>query len=170
MKYQKVTAENFEAFTEKHVSKGWEKRFIGIEMPKNEDEFKEFTKQIYGVELGVDCLAYPIGSFGDDDKRKYSCKYQITGMKQDDYSQTEIMKLWNKKYGQYDGLTVLLDTCFGDLSCGGVATYHYGQTNADKEIWDRVKAWGNNESKLLKNAKEQHDSLVEIFGVNPFRK
>lgn len=170
MKYEKVTKENFEAFTDKYVSKEWRKRFIGLDMPKNENEFKQFTEAIYGVELGVDCLAYPKGSFTNRDGFEYKCKYEITGMTQDEYAKNPIMKLWDKKYGQYDGLKVLLDTCFGELICGGVATYHYGQTRCDKETWDRVKAWDdNNDGKLLKSAIEQHNSLVEIFGHNPFQ-
>mgnify|MGYP000327236496 CR=1 FL=1 len=103
-------------------------------MPKNEAEFREFTKNIYGVELSVDCLAYPKGALGDG----YSCKYEIQGIEESEYCKKGLMPLWNDKYGQYDGLKVFLNSCFGELSCGGVATYHYGQTNCDKETWLRV--------------------------------
>lgn len=157
MREIKVTKKNFEAFTEKYVSKGYRKLFIGIGMPKNEKEFKLFTKNIYGVELGVNCIAYPKGSFTNSGGYEYNCKYEITGMTESEYSKNPIMKLWNDKYGQYDGLRVLLNSCFGELSCGGVATYHYGQTKCDKQTWDRINGWdGNNYGKLLKHAEEQH--------------
>lgn len=163
MKKKKITKSNFEAFTKKYVlSKGGDDFFVGLDMPKNEGEFKEFTKNIYGVELGVDCLAYPKGSFSGND---YSCKYKITGMEESKYSQNPIMQLWNKKYGQYDGLKVLLNTCFGVLSCGGVATYHYGQTICDKKTWERIRDWdGDNNNKVIKSYIEQEQSLAEIFG------
>jgi hypothetical protein len=46
---------------------------------------------------------------------------------QSSYSQFPVAKLWDKKYGQYDGLKIFLNTAFGLLSCGGVAGAHYGQ-------------------------------------------
>lgn len=169
MKYPKITKENFEEFTKKYVKGSYEPRFIGIEIPKNLNEFKQFTKAIYGIELEVECLAYPEGLFTKRDGFTHSCKYQIIGTTQDEYAKNPIMKLWDKKYGQYDGLKVLLNTCFGELSCGGVATYHYGQTKCDKATWERVKNWDeNNDLKNIKAMKYQHDSLVEIFGTNPF--
>jgi len=114
-------------------------------------------------------LAYLEGSFTNRDGFTHSCKYQIIGTTQNEYAKNPIMKLWDKKYGQYDGLNVLLNTCFGKLSCGGVATYHYGQTKCDKATWERVKNWDeNNDLKNFKAMKEQHNSLVEIFGTNPF--
>jgi len=96
MKYQKLTKETFNDFVEKHVEGGWNPTFKNLEMPKNEVEFKEFTKNIYGVELSVDCLAYPKGALGDG----YSCKYQIQGMEQSEYCKKGLMPLWDDKYGQ----------------------------------------------------------------------
>lgn len=162
MKYKKITEKNFESFTKKYVqTKGCDDFFIGLDMPKNLEEFREFTKNIYGIELSVDCLAYPKGSFSGND---YSCKYQITGMYEHEYSQTPIMMLWDKKYGQYDGLKVLLNTCFGTLSCGGVASYHYGQTRCGKETWKRIANWdGRNTEKCINSYIEQQKSLAGIL-------
>ena len=161
MEYQKLTKETFNDFVERHVEGSWKPTFKNLEMPKNEAEFKEFTKNIYGVELSVDCLAYPKGVLDDG----YSCKYKIQGMKEIEYCKKGLMPLWNDKYGQYDGLKVFLNSCFGELSCGGVATYHYGQTNCDKETWLRVKNWDdNNQAKVFKSSMEQRQSLNEIFG------
>jgi len=161
MKYQKVTKETFNEFIKNHVNGGWNPTFKNLEMPKNEAEFKEFTKNIYGVELSVDCLAYPKHTLNEE----YSCQYEIKGMEESEYSKKGIIPLWDKEYGQYDGLKVLLNSCFGGLSCGGVATYHYGQTECSKETWLRVKNWDdNNQMKVYKSAMEQTQSLNEIFG------
>ena len=166
MKYQKITKDNFEEFTEKYVSGGWDKIFTGLEMPKNISEFKQFTKAIYGVELNVECFAYPKNSFS---RYEYSCNYKIIGKSESEYSENPIMKLWNKKYGQYDGLKVFLNTCFGRLTCGGVANSHYGQTECNKETWERIKNWDNeNSNKYIKSSVDTHRSLVDIFGVNLF--
>jgi len=160
---KEVTKENFEQFVDKYVSN---RKFVGLKMPKNEKEFKLFTKLIYGIELNVECLAYPTGSFKN---HEYNCKYQITGLTHSEYSKNEIMKLWDKKFGQYDGLKVLLNTCFGELICGGVATYHYGQTKCDKKTWNRIKNWStDNGLKVLKSQIQQTNSIVDIFGFNPF--
>jgi len=166
MKYQKITKDNFEEFTKKYVSGRWDKIFVGLEMPNNLKEFKQFTKAIYGVSLEVECMAYPMGSFSN---YEYSCKYKIIGKSESEYSKNPIMQLWNKKYGQYGGLKVFLNTCFGRLFCGGVSNTHYGQTECDKETWERVKNWDSeNGIKNIKASIETHNSLVDIFGFNPF--
>jgi len=162
----KVTKENFEEFVKKYVTGNYKAKLKGVKLPKNLNEFKKITKDLYDVELSVDCLAYPVGSFGKN--KDYSCKYNIQES-QDKYSKGEIYQLWEKKYSQYDGLKVLLDSVFGELSCGGVAGSHYGQTRCDKKTWDRIKNWDkDNTTKLIKESREQDESLKEIFGFNPF--
>lgn len=136
--YPEVTKNNFDEFVKKHVSSDKNSpRFINIDIPKNEAEFRAFTKSIYGVELGVECRAYSKVEFNRD----YSCQYRVTGMSYEEYSQMPIMKLWENKFRQYNGLSILLDSCFGDVSCGGVAGTHYGQTKCDEETWTRVNNW-----------------------------
>jgi hypothetical protein len=168
MKYPIITKENFQEFIEKHVVRKYGKETLtGIEMPKNQEEFKEITKALYGIELDVECLAYQKNTFS---RSEYSCKYEIVGTDHDEYSKNPIYKLWDKEFSQYDGLKVLLNTCFGELICGGVAGTHYGQTRCDEETWERVKNWdSNNDTKLLINALEQDRAMKEIFGTNPFR-
>jgi len=168
MKYAIITKENFQEFIENHVVREYGKNTLtGIEMPKNKEEFKEITKALYGIELDVECLAYRKGVFSGSD---YSCKYEIVGTDQDKYSKNPIYKLWDKEFGQYDGLKVLLNTCFGELICGGVAGTHYGQTRCSEETWERVKNWDSyNDAKLLKSALEQDRAMKEIFGTNPLR-
>lgn len=159
---------SFEAFTEKYTTGGYRPVFRGIKKPKNSAEFREITKRLYGVELDVACYVYPPGAFGE--KNELSANYKIVYEGgQNEYCKKGIYPLWDKKYSQYDGLKVLLDWCFGELSCGGVAHVHYGQTKVKtKSDYNRIKKWGNQESNYLKARIDQHNSLVEIFGHNPF--
>ena len=161
-----ITKENFDEFIKNHTENSGSSVILkNIELPKNLKEFKDITKLLYGIELSVDCRAYPKDSFS---QYKHSCQYKITE-NQNDYSKGEIYQLWEQKFSQYDGLKVLLDSVFGKLSCGGVAGSHYGQTDCDKKTWDRIKNWdSNNDLKNLAGQVEQHNSLVDIFGFNPF--
>ena len=163
---KEITKENFDKFIKDHTKGYGSNAFLkNIELPKNLKEFKEITKLLYGVELSVDCRAYPEDSLGN---YKYSCQYEIKE-NQNDYSKGEIYQLWDEKFSQYDGLKVLLNSVFGKLSCGGVGGGHYGQTNCDKKTWDRIKNWdSNNDLKNLVGQVKQHNSMVEIFGFNPF--
>ena len=155
----KVIKENFDEFVSKHTTGNYKAKLKGIKLAKNLEEFRQITKDLYGVKLSVDCLAYPQGAFGS---KEYACQYKIRE-KQNDYSKGEIYRLWDKKFGQYDGLSVLLDSIFGKLNCGGVAGSHYGQTRCDKKTWERIKNWDKkNDSKLAKASIEQAKSLKDI--------
>ncbi len=129
-----------------------------VPLPKTNKEFKVFTKKYYGVELNIDVVVVGEG-----------ITYKIKES-QSEYSQGELMKLWNDKFGQYDGLKILLKALFGELTCGGVAGSHYGQTKLEVEKrilllnWDGV----DNRLKIVKKMKEQDKDLKDIFGVNPF--
>lgn len=163
MKYPKITKENFEEMINKIVVDGK----LTVEPPKNDREFGEATKNLYGVRLHVDCMAYGLGSFNN---HEFACKYEIKEY-EDDYKKGEIYRLWEKKFSQYDGLKPLLKITFGETFCGGVSSHHYAQTYCDKETWERVRNWNGesaNKQKRLKAAVEQHKSLVDIFGFNPF--
>ena len=124
--YPVITKENFEEMTDKLVyrrkyfhgfwpgEKRYEKDFsLRVKLPETRQEFFDMTKNMFGVGLGVS------GDTG---------RYRIEAT-EDKYSELEIPKLWNKKYGQYDGLKVFLEFVFNGLSCGGVAETHYGQFN-----------------------------------------
>ena len=128
-----VSKENFKDFIKKHVKNGL---FINIDLPKNNKEFFEFTKNIYGIGLYCDVNVY-------GDNKKYYCSYQIFGTIEDVYCKNKVYKLWEKKFSQYDGLKVLLNSLFGELYCGGVATYHYGQTRPSKKQFENIKNWNN---------------------------
>lgn len=166
-----ISEKNFDDFINKHVvqKKYDEYHFKGIEKPRNSKDFREFTKRIYGVELDVECFAYPSGAFSRNDGYGEASYKVIYDDRQDEYSKNPIYKLWDKKYSQYDGLKVLLDWCFGDVFCGGVAGAHYGQTVVPtKTDYLRISRWGDNERNYKKSAIKQHNSLVDIFGFNPF--
>lgn len=157
---------SFEAFINKHTKqiKYGEYHFVGIQKPRNSTEFREITKRLYGVELDVSCYVYPVYSFSTCE---YSANYKVLGTVSV-YAREGIMPLWEKRFGQYDGLKVLLDWCFGDVFCGGVAGAHYGQTKVPtKKDYVRVQNWGNQKANYTKAVVDQHNSLVEIFGHNP---
>lgn len=162
----------FEAFVSKHVDGSYRARLKGIEKPRNSAQFRELTRKLYGVELDVECFAYRPHVFGEGKEYEFSASYRIVCSHEDGqrwYSQQSIFPLWDKKYGQYDGLKVVLDWCFGELTCGGVAGVHYGQTKGlTKTDHNRIKRWGSQENNHRKAALDQHKAIVEIFGYNPF--
>ena len=169
-KYPIITKENFEEIIDKLFirTKIWNKSWsnwdhydsLKLEPPKNLKEFKKATKNLYGIELSIDCIAYPLNSFGE---QEYSCQYQIRE-NQDEYSKGEIYQLWEKRFSQYDGLKLLLNLTFGELSCGGVADHHYGQTRCSEKTWRRIKNWDkNNTKKVLKEAIRQRIELRNIL-------
>lgn len=152
-----LTVENFDNNINKVV------KYIQKYPPKNNDEFKDYTKKFYGVELNCNVTVYP-------DNSSMGVKYEVVEQ-EDDYSEGELYKLWEKKFGQYDGLKVLLNATFGELCCGGVANHHYGQTehisNEKKEILRQWDCFDNN-LKLLKDAINQRKEIEDIFGCYPF--
>lgn len=107
--------------------------YIKDNPPTCNDEFKLYTKIFYGVELGCSWESY-LG--------KQSCcgNYKVLG-KEDDYSKVALYRCWERKFGQYDGLKVLLDSTFGKLCCGGVANQHYGQVEISREKSRSLLDW-----------------------------
>lgn len=148
-----LTVENFEEKINEVVE------FIRQNPPSTREEFKQYTKSFYGVELDCDVLVYPKGML--------SVKYEIVQF-EDDYSKCELYRMWDNKFGQYDGLQVLLDATFGELACGGVADSHYGQTkglseerrNKILENWDNTP----NFDKVIKDYIQTQHELNKIFG------
>ena len=170
-KYPIITKENFKEMVDKLFieTRIWDKSWkvwdyyksLRLEPPKNLKEFRKATKNLYGIKLNVDCLAYPLNAFGD--KQKYSCKYQIIE-NEDKYSKGKIYQLWEKRFGEYEGLQLLLNLTFGEVFCGGVANHHYGQTRCSEKTWRRIKNWDkNNTTKVLKDEVEQRQSLMEAL-------
>lgn len=152
-----LTVENFDSNIDKVV------KYIQKHPPKNNDEFKDYTRRFYGVELNCKVTVYP-------DNSSMGIQYEVVEYEHD-YCQGELYQLWEDKFGQYDGLKVLLNACFGELCCGGVASHHYGQTeplsNGKREIlrhWDVF----DNDLKLLQSALEQRKAIEDIFGCYPF--
>ena len=167
----KITKENFDKVVSNivirdriynHSWKSWDNfNSLNIKAPTNNKEFGIITKNLYGVKLSVDCLAYSLFPFGKN--HKYGCKYEIREL-QNDYSKGEIYQLWEKKFSQYDGLKILLNLTFGVLTCGGVAEHHYGQTRCNKKTWERIKNWDNtpNEIKIIKEQQHQYNLLKSL--------
>jgi hypothetical protein len=49
-----------------------------------------------------------------------------------------VYQLWDSEFGEFDGLTVLLDSLFGNITSGGIAGSHYGTTLCTEE---QYKNW-----------------------------
>ena len=101
--------------------------YIKKNPPSCNDEFKLYTKMFYGIELTC--------------KWSSDIAYYEVYESEDDYCKVPLYRCWEKKFGQYDGLKVLLDNTFGTLSCGGVGNSHYGSVNRipgrTLEDWNR---------------------------------
>lgn len=83
-----------------------------LKKARTRDEFFELTRDWYGVGLTF------TGSF-----------YKSTGdycIVQDESWYSRLSSR-DSELGQYNGLRPILDSTFGELYCGGVATHHYGQ-------------------------------------------
>lgn len=167
--YPKITVENFEDMYPKLIDKkDWDCIKLKIKPPKNLRDFREATRNIYGVELSVDCLAYPEGSFGDS-YGKYNCQFEVCE-REEEYKGGEIYKLWEDKLSQYDGLRPLLNTTFGRTFCGGVARSHYGQTECDKKTWERIRDWDNsNDVKVMQKSIEQARDFYSSLSVSKLK-
>lgn len=132
-----VSKENFNQFSNKICKKDTDWKYIIKKkyLPKNKEEFEKVTKNWFWVKL----------SFLKLSRNSYyswegiSIKIEIKE-KEDDYSENEIYKLWEKKYSQYEWLRVLLDWIFWKLYCWWVAGSHY---------WQFIQK--NNYSKIIEN-------------------
>lgn len=134
MKYPIVTKANFEDMTSQFAyKKGYDVRLLKVRKPRTRQEFYELTKAMYGVGLGV--TGHTNGHSGS---------YRIEA-NQIVYAHLDIPSLWDKKYSQYVGLKFFLDTCFGPLTCGGVAGTHYGQFKCGHRDGLRLKKFFESE-------------------------
>lgn len=118
-------------------------RYIKVNPPRCNDEFRIYTRLLYGVELNCKChIYYP--SLTD---LIYSSEIKAKGdycikEKEDDYRKIELYRCWERKFGWYDGLKELLNSTFGPLYCGGVASSHYGQfQNISREKAEYLQHW-----------------------------
>lgn len=107
--------------------------YIKKNPPTCNEEFKLYTKYFYGVELNCIFNCYSSGGY-----------YEVRE-RESDYSKIPLYRCWEKKFGWYDGLKVLLNNTFGPLYCGGVGGSHYGQfevTNTSAEKLNELnKRW-----------------------------
>ena len=154
---KRLTVESFDKNIDSIV------KYIQKKPPKNNNEFREYTKNLYGVELNCKVTVYP-------DNSNLGVKYQIIENEKI-YSKNDLYQKWEDKFGIYDGLKILLNATFGELCCGGVAGHHYGQTNSiGNERRKILRKWDymDNDLKLLQSHLEQRKSIEAIFGFYPF--
>lgn len=102
--------------------------YIKKNPPTCNDEFKLYTKYFYGIELKCNWKCY----INFEGQNFANGNYEIEELERQ-YSKVPLYRCWEKKFGWYDGLKVLLNETFGKLYCGGVAGSHYGQVEISKE-------------------------------------
>jgi hypothetical protein len=111
--YPVFTEENFEDMYHKYVRQSYKKgKYIKVKKPCDREEFAALTEAMYGKPLGL---------------RKASLYGYEVEEPDDEYRSWPVMRLWEKKCGQYDGVKVALNTTFGRITCGGTARSAYGQ-------------------------------------------
>lgn len=148
-----LTVKNFEEKINEVVE------FIRKNPPSTREEFKQYTKAFYGVEIDCEAFVYPVST-------NLSVSYLVVQRERDN-AKCELYRMWDKKFGKYDGLRVLLDATFGELACGGVAHSHYGQTKGLSEERRKIlKNWDNtpNSDKVIKDYIQTQHELNKIFG------
>lgn len=131
----KVTRYNFYDFINKHVvetSDGY--RLTGIVLPSNSEEFRKFTKKYYGIELDIEIkFHYNNNSIINYLIKSYNDCYI--------FSKNKVYNLWDTEFGEYDGLRILLDSLFGEITSGGVGSAHYGVSYCTEEQFQHIKNW-----------------------------
>ena len=113
MVYPVFTEENFEKMFARYVGfkQGYGLR-MKVRKPRNQSEFAEMTEGMFGKPLHMLTASTSFYEVKEDHRGGYA-----------DYP---LMKLWEKKCGQYDGVKVALNTTFGQLRTGGTARTAYG--------------------------------------------
>jgi hypothetical protein len=121
------TAGTFDQYIKKIVD------YIKKNPPVCNDEFKLYTKYLYGVilECSYDQYLKEDNAVG---------LYHVSGNVLE-YSKGDLYRAWEKKFGSYDGLKVLLNNTFGRVCSGGVAAHHYGQVKISKDKYESLKDW-----------------------------
>lgn len=143
--------------------------FIKEFPPINEKEFEAYARAFWDIRASVKKLYV----YEEDN----CCVYEL---KEDEttYHKSALYNKWrvDLRDGIYRklGLSVLIDSTFGSLSCGGIARTYYGQTkNLSKERIEILNNWWNkgilDDVKFYMREAAKRQRLKEIFGKCPFR-
>ena len=143
--------------------------FIKEFPPINEKEFEAYARAFFDIKASVKKLYVY-----EKDK---GCSYEL---KEDEitYHKSALYNKWREdlRDGIYRklGLSVLLDSTFGSLGCGGIARTYYGQTShLSLERTEILKNWWGkgitDDVKYYIREAAKKEKLKKILGGYPFR-
>jgi len=143
-------------------------RFIKEFPPINEKEFEAYARVFWDIKASVKKLYV---------YEKDGCSYEL---KENEitYHKSALYNKWrvDLRDGIYRklGLSVLVDSAFGSLSCGGIARTYYGQTKyVSEEKTEILNNWWSkgilDDVKFYMREAAKRQRLKEIFGKCPFR-
>lgn len=113
--YPIFTEENFDKMFKQYVAhkRGYGRRML-VRKPRNAEDFANMTEGMYGKPLHMRIA----------NTYRYEVEEDHRG--DDGYAEFPLMRLWNLKVGQYEGIKIALNTTFGELGTGGTARTAYG--------------------------------------------
>ena len=143
--------------------------FIKEFPPINEKEFEAYARAFFDIKASVKKLYVY--------EKDEGCSYEL---KEDEitYHKSALYNKWrvDLRDGIYRklGLSVLLDSTFGSLGCGGIARTYYGQTShLSLERTEILKNWWGkgitDDVKYYIREAAKKERLKKILGGYPFR-
>ena len=143
-------------------------RFIKEFPPINEKEFEAYARTFFDIKASVKKLHV---------YEKDGCSYELKES-EITYHKSALYNKWrvDPRDGIYRklGLSVLVDSAFGSLYCGGIARTYYGQTKyTSEEKTEILKNWWGkgilDDTKFYMREAAKRQRLKEMFGKCPFR-
>ena len=143
-------------------------RFIKEFPPINEKEFEAYARAFFDIKASVKKLYV---------YEKDGCSYELKESEMT-YHKSALYNKWkvNLHDGIYRklGLSILVDSTFGSLGCGGIARTYYGQTShLSPERTEILRNWWGkgilDDTKFYIREAAKRQQLKEIFGKCPFR-
>lgn len=143
--------------------------FIKEFPPINEKEFEAYARAFFDIKASIKKLYV----YEEDNY----CVYEL---KEDEitYHKSALYNKWrvDLRDGIYRklGLSVLIDSTFGSLGCGGIARTYYGQTkNLSKERIEVLNNWWGkgiiDDVKYYIREVAKREKLKKILGGYPFK-
>lgn len=143
--------------------------FIKEFPPINEREFEAYARTFWDIKASVKKLYIY--------EKEDGCSYEL---KEDEvvYHKSALYNKWrvDLRDGIYRklGLSILLDSTFGSLSCGGIGCSYYGQTShlSPERIEILKNWWGKgitDDVKYYIREAAKKEKLKKILGKYPFR-
>ena len=143
-------------------------RFIKEFPPINEKEFEAYARAFFDIKASVKKLYV---------YEKDGCSYELKES-EITYHKSALYNKWrvDPRDGIYRklGLSILVDSAFGSLYCGGIAGTYYGQTKyTSEEKTEILKNWWGkgilDDTKFYMREAAKRQRLKEMFGKCPFR-